>query len=318
MERFGPILFLFTLLGSFALASEGEALAEYRFAVKSGSTLKIESFTGAIKVTPSSRAHEIVVVVQGEATGGGPGDAERWLKDVIVQAALKGRTVSIEVSHRGGSVILDLGSRPTGTVSLEIQVPVQTNLDLVTGSGSIDVGHDLEGSVRARSNIGTLFFGRIYGSIDARVDDGSITVSRAAGVVNLRTLRGDINVGTLHDRATLETSSGNISIFSAQRRVTAKASAGDIIASLSAELAETAILSTSGGNIRVTIDPASNMDLLARSSWGRVTTRLPIMTTSGGPGQRHLEGSLNAGGARVKLTASGGNVVLASLPADGT
>jgi len=285
-------------------------VADHRFTVAPGTVLVIDTFAGAVTITPTPDTDQMQIRVLAEATGGKPGAAERWTRDVVVTAEQDRKAVRITVRHRDGPVALDLGSRPLGSIRLAVSVPLHTPLDLTTRSGSIEVGNDLVGDIRARAVIGTLFFGRTQGAIDARVDDGDITVSRASGVVDLRTLRGDIRVGTLFDRSTLETNSGNISIFSAQRQVNARAEAGDITATLAAELSGDSALTTAGGDIRVSVDPTSNFYVRARSVWGRVSSEVPMRTTSGGDGRRKFEGTLNQGGAQISLLASGGNILM--------
>ncbi len=283
---------------------------ELRFTVEEGSTLKLDTFVGAIKVTPTTESDEIIVRISIEASGGKPGAADRWMDDVAISTDLRDGTVSVVARHRGGSVSVGLGEKPTGIVRFDLSVPASTHLDLTTRSGSIEIGHDLEGDVRARAIFGSMFFGRMLGKVDAQVDEGDLTVSRAAGTVSLKTLRGDIDVGTLISPATLETASGNISIFSAERGISAKASAGNIHATLSAALAEDSVLATSGGDIRVAVSPSSNLSVRARSVWGKIITRLPVQTTAGGTGQRKLVGSINQGGSQLNLNASGGNITM--------
>lgn len=312
MERFGPILFIWLLLVGNGLPAQERPVQERRFAASPGNTLKLEAFAGAIKVTPVANSQEIVVRIKLEATGGKPGAADRWLDDVAVATDQRNGTVSVIVRHRDGPFSLDLVEKPTGVVRFDISVPTSTHLDLTVRNGSIEVGHNLDGDVHARAIFGSMFFGRMAGKVEAQVDDGDLTVSRASGAVSLKTLRGNIDVGTLTGPARLETASGNITIFSAERAINAKASAGDIIATLGAALAEDSVFTTAGGDIRIAVSPSSNLFIRARSVWGKVVTRLPIQTTTGGTGRRKLEGSINQGGSQLYLSASGGNITVTS------
>lgn len=313
MERFGSIVIFLVLLLGVRLSAEEFPAQERRFTVGSASTFKLDTFAGAIKVTPVADTQEIVIRIQAEATGGRPGAAQRWVEGVVVSSDQQSDAVSVVVRHRSGSVSIDLGEKPTGLVRIDIQVPLSTRLDLTGGSTSIEIGHDLEGDVRIRAAVGSVFLGRMRGNLDLRVDEGDITVSRAGGTVAARTLRGDIDVGTLIRSATLETGSGNISIFSAEQGINAKAAAGDINATVGASLSEDSVLATAGGDIRVAVDAEANLSVRARSVWGRITARLPITTTSGGAGQSRLEGQINRGGPALSLQASGGNILMTAL-----
>lgn len=315
--RIGPILILLVLLTGGALRAQDRLVDERRFAVEAGTTLKLDTFAGAIKIVPTAGTDEIVIRLQAEATGGRPGAAQRWLEGVTISTEQQERQLSVVIRHRSGPVSIDLGEKPTGLVRLEILVPLRTHLDVNGGSASVETGHDLEGDVRIRVAVGTIFLGRTFGRVSVRVDDGSISVSRATGVVDLRTLRGDIRVGTLADSATLETGSGDINIFSAERGINARAAAGSIDATVGEGLSEDSVLATAGGDIRVAVNSAANVSVRARSVWGRITARLPIMTTAGGAGQSRLEGSINRGGSQLSLHASGGNILMTSVENDG-
>ena len=316
MSRIGPILFLlFLLTGGSLRAQEGPA-GEHRFTVGSGTTLKLDTFAGAIKVVPTAGTDEIVIRLQTEASGGRPGAAQRWMEGVVMSTEQQEGQLSVVIRHRSGPVSIDLGEKPTGLVRLEILVPIRTHLDVNAGSASIATGHDLEGDVRIRVAVGTVFLGRTFGRVSVRVDEGGITVSRATGVVDLRTLRGDIRVGTLAESATLETGNGNISIFSAERGINARAAAGSIEATVGEGLSEDSVLATAGGDIRLAVNSAANVTVRARSVWGRITARLPIVTTTGGAGQSRLEGRINRGGSQLSLHASGGNILMTSVQND--
>lgn len=317
MVRIGPILILLVLLTGGTLRAQERLTEERRFAVESGTTLKLDTFAGAIKIVPTAGTDEIVIRLQAEATGGRPGAAQRWMEGVAISTEQQQGQLSVVIRHRNGPVSIDLGEKPTGLVRLEILVPIRTHLDVNGGTASVETGHDLEGDVRIRVAVGTIFLGRTFGRVSVRVDDGGISVSRATGVVDLRTLRGDIRVGTLADSATLETGSGDINIFSAERGIRAKAAAGSIEATVGEGLSEDSVLATSGGDIRVAVNSAANVSVRARSVWGRITARLPIATTAGGAGQSRLEGSINRGGSQLSLHASGGNILMTSVENDG-
>ena len=67
-------------------------------------------------------------------------------------------------------------------------------------------------------------------------------------------------------------------------------------------------LSSSGGGITVSVDPAVSLDVDAHTSGGRVTVDLPI-TVRGLDDQRNtVRGELNGGGPLLKLRSSGGSV----------
>jgi hypothetical protein len=67
---------------------------------------------------------------------------------------------------------------------------------------------------------------------------------------------------------------------------------------------------SSGGGVAVTLDPAARLEIDAASSGGRVSSDLPV-TVRGAVSKSSLKGTLNGGGAVLKLRSSGGGVSLA-------
>lgn len=314
MGKFGPVFFLLLSLIGPALRAQVQAVSEHAFTLAAGGTLKLDAFTGAIHVNPVADTDRVRLVVRQEARARRTEAAERWLAAVDLRCEQVGNTLSIVARHRGSPVSLDFGDQATGSLRFELSVPQNISLDLATRRGAIDVGHDLTGTIRARVLNGSIFLGRVNGSVDAAIDEGDIVVSRATGNVVLKALRGDLNVGTIFGQARLETGSGSIDVFDVRQGLFAKAAAGNITAGFPSELTAEASLTTSGGDIVVSLDPAMNGCISARSTWGRIVARVPLEIKRGGPGQRLLDGRLNAGGPQLTLNASGGNVVMNAVP----
>ena len=69
------------------------------------------------------------------------------------------------------------------------------------------------------------------------------------------------------------------------------------------------LLSTSGGDVSVTVDKAAAFQLDASTSGGRVRADgLTITLDGGGAGRSHLSGKVNGGGPLLKLRTSGGDI----------
>jgi hypothetical protein len=73
-------------------------------------------------------------------------------------------------------------------------------------------------------------------------------------------------------------------------------------------------LETSGGSIRVRIDPAANLLLQASSSGGSVSTEIPMSSVTR-KSRTSLEGTLGKGGEKLVLETSGGSVRIEPLQA---
>jgi hypothetical protein len=68
-------------------------------------------------------------------------------------------------------------------------------------------------------------------------------------------------------------------------------------------------LSTSGGEVKVVVDPSARFHLDASTSGGDVNADgLTITITHGGVGKSDLSGDVNGGGAVLRLRSSGGDI----------
>ena len=129
---------------------------------------------------------------------------------------------------------------------------------------------DITGAVKSRTSGGGLRFGNIMGSLDAKTSGGSIRLANCSGPANV------------------ETSGGSISIATAAGPVNAK---------------------TSGGSVNIYLPSGVGLEVDAKTSGGRVSTDFPV-TVVGDLKRSALKGTISAGGPRMYLRTSGGNIRL--------
>jgi hypothetical protein len=178
-------------------------------------------------------------------------------------------------------------------LKFEIQVPRQTSLEIKTGGGDVRTS-DLEGAVRLKTSGGDVEVTDVKGNVDAETSGGDLRVRRLSGNLVLRTAGGDINATGV---------AGHVEIHSA---------GGDIVVSLVRGNAQGGEVETSGGEIKVALDPAVNLNLELSAGSGDVHTDLPL-TTNGTVSESNLRGALGKGGELLRLRSSGGDIHLQSL-----
>jgi hypothetical protein len=228
-------------------------------------------------------------------------------------------------------VALAVVAWPLAGPQFVISVPHQYNVDLHTSGGSIAV-EELEGRVRSRAAGGSLRFGRIHGPVWGKTSGGSIALAGCVGPAEVETSGGSIHIGDVDGDVIARTSGGSIRIARATGRVVAETSGGSIDVaevwgaidaatsggSVTARLARqpqgSSRLETSGGNVVVFLAEMIGVEVDAKTSGGRVTTELPVMV------QREfsktaLQAKINAGGPKLTLRTSGGNIYLNPLRA---
>jgi hypothetical protein len=182
------------------------------------------------------------------------------------------------------------------------------NLDLSTSGGDITVG-DLQGSVKAQTSGGDLRFARIGGDLTGTTSGGDIDLQESSARARLSTSGGDIKIDRANGPTEVSTSGGNIRISSVRELISASTSGGDIHAEIDGTLTRDTALTTSGGNVKVSLRPDAAFRLDASTSGGDVdATGLTIRLERGGNRKSRLVGDVNGGGPTLKLRTSGGDI----------
>ncbi len=282
---------------------------EKTFVVKPGGNLKAVTQGGDITIRTSSSPQVHVVATQ-TIRASSEAEADEILAKLTLTVEQAGNDVVAESKYekrRSGSWF---GNWPPVSVSFEITVPENYNLNLNTSGGDIEVA-SVTGSVRARTSGGDLQFDRINGDIDAGTSGGDITIKEGTASAKLHTSGGDIEVDRAGGPTEVSTSGGDIMLRSVARLVSASTSGGDVRAVITEPLTQDLELGTSGGDVEVTVVKSAAFHLDASTSGGSVrATGLTITLEQGANGKSKLVGAVNGGGPRMKLRTSGGDVTV--------
>jgi hypothetical protein len=205
-------------------------------------------------------------------------------------------------------------------------------LDAETSNGKITI-HDVRGSVTLKSSFGAIEATNVpkgiraitgngaitltdigadayaktsFGSILAEHINGNLTAEDSNGSVTARNVRGDASVNTSFAGVTLESVGGRI-------RVDNQNGAISVLAVRPVSGCRDISLKTSFSSIRVRIPDGVGYNLTARTSFGRVSSELPV-TATGNIGGDSLKGTIGAGGCQLQLTDSNGSIEIAKAP----
>ncbi len=206
----------------------------------------------------------------------------------------------------------------------EVRVPAETSVDIKTGGGSVDIrnlrrGADLKtsgGSIKvselsanlmAHTSGGSIHLRRISGNAKVDTSGGGIEADSLGGSLDARTSGGSIRLQDVKGDLSVHTSGGSIRIEEAQGRVDAKSSGGSVEVRFALGNARGGEVETSGGGVRIGLDPSVNLNLDASTTWGSVKTDLPLQV-SGTISGSHIQGSLGSGGETLRVHSSGGPV----------
>jgi DUF4097 and DUF4098 domain-containing protein YvlB len=173
---------------------------------------------------------------------------------------------------------------------------VPKGIRAVTGNGAITLA-DIGADTYAKTSFGSILAERINGNLTAENSNGSVTA---------RNVKGDAGVTTSFAGVTLESVGGRI-------RVDNQNGAISVTAMRPANGCRDISLKTSFSSIHVRIPDGVGYNVAARTSFGRVSSELPV-TATGNLGGDSLNGTIGAGGCQLQLTDSNGSIEIAKTP----
>lgn len=279
---------------------------EKTFAVQPGGRLHAETQGGNISIKTDD-ANEVRIVVTQVIDANSEEAANKALEKLSLNLEQKGNDVSAVATYekRIGNM---WGNWPPVQVSYTITVPRAFNLQLNTSGGNIKVG-SVKGNVNARTSGGDLAFERIDGELDGKTSGGNVSLSEGTARANLSTSGGNIQIDRAGGPTTVSTSGGDIRIRSAAQLLSAHTSGGNISAQLTEAPQQDLSLRTSGGDVTVSVPRNAGFYLEADTSGGDVVTRNLVLSNSSTNKQKSkLSATVNAGGPKLNLRTSGGDI----------
>jgi DUF4097 and DUF4098 domain-containing protein YvlB len=239
------------------LNTEGLSVRETKtFKVTGQPELALDTFDGAIELHSWDRS-EIEVEIEKRAM------EQSLIDQMKVDAQQQGDKITVKVTgperveHRG----MTIGVHISPTARIRVAVPRNTNLNVVSGDGSIKI-EAVEGHIVLHTTDGSVTGTRLGGDIQIRSGDGTIRLTDATGSIDL------------------ETTDGSIGVEAKPTMLRARTGDGSIRAKIEAESAMTDNweLTTSDGNVTVTLPGQFNTELDAETSDGVVRANHPLLS----------------------------------------
>jgi DUF4097 and DUF4098 domain-containing protein YvlB len=131
-------------------------------------------------------------------------------------------------------------------------------------------------------------------------------VENSNGSVTARNVKGDAGVKTSFAGVTLESISGRINVDNQNGAIS-------VTAMRPISGCRDISLKTSFSSIRVRIPEGLGYNLAARTSFGRISSELPV-TSTGSIGGDALNGTIGSGGCQLQVTDSNGSIEIAKAP----
>ncbi len=211
--------------------------------------------------------------------------------EVTVTESQTGDRVDIAVKLPQHHFGFGLGHR---SVEIALQVPKQTNLEVQTGDGSIDVEP-------------------VSGRLSLSSGDGSISAKGLAGEIRMHTGDGSIRASGLEGRLTADTGDGHMTVQGRFELLDLGTGDGGIEAEVApgSKVAAPWSLHSGDGSITLRLPEDLGAAVEASTGDGHISLDKPL-TVTGDVRSDHLRGNLGAGGAPLKIHTGDGSIRLQS------
>jgi hypothetical protein len=160
----------------------------------------------------------------------------------------------------------------------------------ITGNGAITLT-DIGADAFAKTSFGSVSIDRVTGNLTVEDQNGSVTAHNVKGDAHVTTSFSGVILDSIGGKITVDNQNGAIAIVAARPA----SSCRDIS------------LKTSFSSIRVAIPEGLGYNVTAHTSFGRITSELPL-TTTGSIGSDSLTGTIGSGGCQLQLTGSNGSI----------
>ena len=248
--------------------------------------LTVESSNGYVSVT-SAETTSVTVTAR-----------LRSRADSLEKAQERVNTLVVDMIQTGDNVLLRYRSsdqpddaRKYSTVSFEVTVPMQADVEVDTSNGAITLSG-------------------IEGQFTLDTSNGAIELNDLVGVVRADTSNGRIDVNGFNGLLDLETSNGAIDIENVAATVDARTSNGRIDFS-GVLVGDSHQLRTSNGVIEVKVPLDAAITFEASTNIGSISTTLPLVGDTDG---RTWNADLNPPATQtLELRTSNGNIRIEGL-----
>jgi hypothetical protein len=244
--------------------------------------ISFTNVTGNVRCTSSNGR------VSGRAAGN-----EVYVKTTFGEVALEqiGGAVEVEDSNGAISVRAIKGTANFNTSFGSIEATgLPRGVRATTGNGRIALS-DVGGDTYAKTS---------FGSVDIHRVDGNLTIENSNGPVTASAVKGDASARTSFGAVTLDGVAGSITVNDQNGAVA-------VSAARTSGGCKTISVKTSFSPLQVRLPADSGYDLTARTSFGHITSELPV-TATGVLGGDSLNGKIGNGGCKLSLTNANGNI----------
>ena len=234
----------------------------------------------------------------------------------LEKAKENAQQVAIEVTNADNAVHIKV-KYPEGhheglnvSINFDLMIPAKAALDATSVSGDVKV-EKIGGPLKAGTVSGDVTVLGAAKDVDAKTVSGDVQVSNVTGDAYLKTVSGEVKADHIVGSIDAETVSGNVELtdISAAKTVSGKALSGNVIYKGKLNKDGRYTFSAHSGDIDVTIPADSAFEFSGETFSGSISTDFKV-EVSGKLSKREVHGTVNGGGAVLRLKAFSGDVNL--------
>jgi len=227
----------------------------------------------------------------------------------VLGSSLSGSAVTIrdsfgnlELSNIAGALNAETSN---GKITLH---SARSTVELKSSFGAIEAS-DISKGIRAITSNGSITLTDIGGDTFAKTSFGSVSADRISGNLIVENTNGSVTARNVKGEAEVTTSFAGVTLDSVGGKITVDNQNGGIsvTAARPASGCRDITLKTSFSSIRVRVPDGLGYNVTARTSFGRISTDLPI-TATGGIGPESLNGTIGSGGCQLRLSNANGGI----------
>jgi DUF4097 and DUF4098 domain-containing protein YvlB len=249
--------------------------------------INFANVTGYVKCTSSN----------GKVKGGPTGN-DAYVKTSFGEVSMEQIGGSLQVEDSNGNIS-----------AKEVKGKAEFN----TSFGSIDAS-GLRKSVRATTGNGRVSLNDVGGEATIKTSFGSVNLQRINGSVRIENSNGPVVATSINGDASAKTSFASVTLEDVAGSITVDNQNGAVMLSeaRSPSGCKSINARTSFAPMQVRIAESSNYTVTLRTSFGRISSELPISST-GQMGGESLTGKIGNGGCTLSLINANGNIEITKL-----
>jgi hypothetical protein len=252
-------------IGSCSMQAKYERTMQLSAPLSSGSTFEAQTHNGSITINGAEVAEcsLTATIVTRAATDE---EALELSDQVNVTLVPSGNRLTVKIDKPTNLI------NKSVSVSLDVQLPNQTDLELVTHNGAVEISD-------------------VTGKLKATTHNGKVTCERISGTTTFETHNGSVTCNEISGNTQLKSHNGSIEAF----YTSTAPSACDIS------------MVTHNGGIELKTPPNLSAKIDVSTHNGSINTDLPI-TVSGEISRNKLTGTIGAGEGKLHLETHNGSI----------